>query len=239
MSLSHHLHSLLPVGNMKRRSVPRAWSAGSYYSWDTVTHIYVKRRLRLYCNSKFRKNIWNHLELYFSTLSVHSVPSTWSWAVRTKERTSFGYIKIAILSKDKLLHSFLRQMLRNLNWNLQIVSNVFSFTKEIYIWHRYLKIIQVTFLNTLLPFKAWGKWSKKIPNGFWHEMAWKALNCEAEQWVLSCSRMRNLALLCSAFSLVSPLPSKFSPTEHNLQDRNAPRSKLTLQSTEAKFWLKY
>ena len=134
MSLSHHLHFLPLVGNMKRRSVPRAWSAGSYYSWDTVTHINVKRRLRPYCNSKLRKNIWNHLELYFSTLSVHSVPSTWSWAVRTKERTSCGYIKIAILSKDKLLHSFLRQMLRNLNWNLQIVSHVFSFTKAIYIY---------------------------------------------------------------------------------------------------------
>ena len=48
----------------------------------------------------------------------------------------------------------------------------------------------------------------------------------AEQWVLSCLRMRQLALLCSAFALVSPLPS-LTPTEHNVQDRNAPRSKLT------------
>ena len=46
LSLSHHLHFLPLVGNMKRRSVPRAWSAGSYYSSDTVTHINVKRPLQ-------------------------------------------------------------------------------------------------------------------------------------------------------------------------------------------------
>merc|ERR1719337_482936 len=35
--------------------------------------------------------------------------------------------------------------------------------------------------------------------------------------------MRHLVLLCSAFSLVSPLPS-FNGIEHKLEDRNAPRN---------------
>merc|ERR1719331_881974 len=35
--------------------------------------------------------------------------------------------------------------------------------------------------------------------------------------------MRHLLLLCSAFSLVSPLPS-YTATQHNIQDRNAPRN---------------
>merc|ERR1719312_1730083 len=35
--------------------------------------------------------------------------------------------------------------------------------------------------------------------------------------------MRHLALLL-CFHLVSTLPSKFTPTEHNVQDRNAPRN---------------
>ena len=92
LSLSHRLHSLPAVGNMKRRSrVPRGWSPGSYYSSDTVTHINVKRRLQcwfLWLNCSFS---WSQVEVEGNALCanetlVHSATSTCSILDHTHKR---------------------------------------------------------------------------------------------------------------------------------------------------------
>ena len=109
LSLSHRLHSLPAVGNMKRRSrVPRGWSPGSYYSSDTVTHINVKRRLQcwflwLNCSFKAKRKVdlklkWRatHFALMRLWCIQRRAPAR-SWTTRIKESTSLAYINLGAL----------------------------------------------------------------------------------------------------------------------------------------------
>ena len=93
-----------------------------------------------------------------------------------------------------------------------------------------IKILWARFLNTLPPPNAWSKLVKGNTNRFLTRNARQGNKKLWAGWWGSVlkdllQRMRHLPLLCSFFSLVSPLPS-FTATEHSIQDRNAPRSKL-------------
>lgn len=101
-------------------------------------------------------------------------------------------------------------------------------------WERSaLKFYRKDFWTPLFVPTIQANWSKDLLIGFWHEIQEKWVKrwelCGEVQYVLSCSRMRHLALFSSYFSLASPIHS-FIATEHNIQDRNAPRSKLPLHS---------